>query len=272
MQRLPRGPSILRWAGSKTKSLNALAQFWTEGATYVEPFCGSASLFFHIKPNAALLADLNKELINALRCVSARPKKLWRLVSEIPRDAETFYEKRSLFNSKPLPNDEAARLFIYLNRNCFNGLWRTNKKGRFNVPHGGDRTGATPTLEHFLDCARQLRRAKLVAADFRNTILDHCRDGNFIYLDPPYASSRSRIFTDYNAKAFTEADFQDLIDLLIMADRGGAKFLLTYRNCSRLRKLPRGWNKSRVSVTRNVGGFSSSRKRDTEIIVTNVQI
>jgi DNA adenine methylase len=141
------GPSFLRWAGSKRKSLSLLCRAYTDPKLqYVEPFAGSAALFFALKPRAAILGDLNGHLINALRAVQDQPKEVHRLLEAIPRDADSYYEVRSEFNELKPFGLHAAALFIYLNRNCFNGLWRTNQSGFFNVPYGGSEMGNNPPV------------------------------------------------------------------------------------------------------------------------------
>ncbi|SFV32905.1 DNA adenine methylase [Hyphomicrobium facile] len=266
-----RGASVLRWAGSKNKSLGALSRFWSNGQTYVEPFCGSAALFFHLKPHRAYLSDLNSDLINTFERVRDHPESLWNDLSALPNDPSTYYALREQFNSRKLSEYQSAKIFLYLNRRCFNGLWRTNKRGQFNVPYGGEKTGSLPSLEHFKRASAQLSLASMKVKDFRVALSRKWSPRHFIYVDPPYLSARKRIFVDYNASIFRERDFDDLIDLLSIADKGGAKFVLTYKDTSKLRKACLQWNKHRISVTRNVGGFASSRKVDKEMIVTNVE-
>jgi len=139
------GPSFLRWAGSKRKSLALLGVSYADfDRHYIETFAGSAALFFSLRPLSGTLADLNGHLVNAMRQVRDQPRQLHRRLAGIPRTHRSYYAARSVFNGTRPYGLDAAVLFIYLNRNCFNGLWRTNSDGKFNVPYGGREMGCTP--------------------------------------------------------------------------------------------------------------------------------
>ncbi|TKT71209.1 Dam family site-specific DNA-(adenine-N6)-methyltransferase [Afipia massiliensis] len=264
------GPSFLRWAGSKRQSLSSLTKAYRDcEREYIEPFAGSAALFFFLEPKSALLADLNGHLINALRWVRDEPTLVHRRLSRMRRDAEQYYYSRKRFN-KLLPYGlESAVLFIYLNRNCFNGLWRTNLSGEFNVPFGGTEMGANPPLELLQSCSAALNRARLRHQDFRKTIGD-VAERSFIYADPPYFTSTERTFVEYGKKSFGRDDLVDLLNGLKLADKRGAHIALTYNDSIPLDLLPRRWKLLKFKVTRNVGGFAGSRKKQTEILITNV--
>jgi hypothetical protein len=113
---------------------------------YIEPFAGSAALFFCLKPSQGTLADLNGHLVNAMRHVRDQPRVLHRRLGLMPRTSQAYYQARVKFNEMKPYGIRAAVLFIYLNRNCFNGLWRTNSTGEFNVPYGGTEMGSNPPL------------------------------------------------------------------------------------------------------------------------------
>ena len=234
----------------------------------MEPFAGSAALFFEIAPASAILGDLNSHLINALRHVRDEPTRVHQKLLELKRNEWTFYKTRESFNGGPSHGLDQAVSFIYLNRNCFNGLWRTNLSGLFNVPFGGKEMGEYPPLKLFEHCSVLLNRAKLRNQDFRKTITQ--ADGNaFIYADPPYFSTTSRIFVEYGRKSFNRDDLQDLIGGLIAAEQRGAKIALTYSDVMRLPGIPKHWKRTKFSVTRNVGGFSGVRRKQSEILYTS---
>jgi DNA adenine methylase len=180
------GPSFLRWAGSKRKYLAQLAAVYARvDQPYIEPFAGSAALFFSAQPRSATLADLNGHLINAMRQVRDRPRELYDELTRLQRSSHAYYAARSQFNRITPHGLKSAVLFVYLNRNCFNGLWRTNRAGKFNVPYGGTEMGRNPPFELFEACSDTLSRAKLRHQDFRKTI-DEASGDSFIYADPPY--------------------------------------------------------------------------------------
>lgn len=265
------GPSFLRWAGSKRKALKQLsAAYAGEGLLYVEPFAGSAALFFSRSPERALLADLNGHLINAMRKVRDQPTELHARVGGLARSAEAYYEHRSRFNSLEAHGIEAAVLFVYLNRNCFNGLWRTNGSGKFNVPYGGVEMGSTPPLDLFLKCSKALKRAKLRHQDFRKTVAE-AGAGSFVYADPPYFTANERTFVEYGKRSFGKEDLHDLIGALQAAEKRGAQIALTYSEGMPV-EVPKHWIQTRFEVTRNVGGFSGARKRQGEVLYTSLPL
>jgi DNA adenine methylase len=263
------GPSFLRWAGSKRKSLGLLSTAYCNyDHRYIEPFAGSAALFFSLRPRRGMLADLNGHLVNAMRYVRDQPRELHRLLAAMPRNSRTYYHARNKFNELKPYGLEAAVLFVYLNRNCFNGLWRTNSSGEFNVPYGGTEMGANPPKSLFEQCAQSLKHVSLRHQDFRITI-EEADEGSFVYADPPYFTSSERTFIEYGKKSFGEADLRDLVDGLIRASKRGALVALTYNEAMPIRGLPKGWARTRFEVTRNVGGFTGARKRQAEILYTN---
>lgn len=263
------GPSFLRWAGSKRKSLSLLSSaFRKTERHYIEPFAGSAALFFDSAPQSATLGDLNGQLINALRQVRDRPKAVYRALLEIERTPDRYYSVRNEFNNGPRSGLEPGVFFIYLNRNCFNGLWRTNLSGAFNVPFGGHEMGAYPPYELFYYCSQLLRRARLRNQDFRHTI-DIAGSNAFIYADPPYFTEKERVFVEYGRKSFGADDLNDLVARLCRAEERGAEIALTYNAAMPIPNIPQHWRSHRFSVTRNVGGFSGSRKKQEEILYTN---
>lgn len=264
------GPSFLRWAGSKRQSLKWLASAYSDGhGHYVEPFAGSAALFFFLRPDSASLADLNHHLINALAQVRDRPAEIYELLQAYERSRDKYYEIRTQFNALPSESLISAVRFIYLNRNCFNGLWRTNASGKFNVPYGGLEMGGHPPLSLFETCSLALQRATLKHQDFRETVHENSRQGVFIYADPPYFNSEERVFIEYGKESFGRRDLDDLIDGLLEAAERGATVVLTYHAGMHLPRIPSSWNRIPLPITRNVGGFKGSRRRQVEILYTN---
>lgn len=266
------GPSFLRWAGSKRKSLALLAASYSDfDRQYIEPFAGSAALFFSLRPLSGTLADLNAHLVNAMRQVRDQPRRLHLHLARIPRTHRAYYSARTEFNDMRPYGLDAAVLFVYLNRNCFNGLWRTNADGKFNVPYGGKEMGRIPPVELFEFCSTALRRVRLRHQDFRKTIGEAGRN-SFIYADPPYFTSTERTFIEYGKKSFGQKDLQDLIAALVGATKRGVHVAFTYNAGMPLRLIPANWSRIRFEITRNVGGFSGARKKQAEILYTSERI
>jgi DNA adenine methylase len=259
---------FLRWAGSKKQHLHFLKLFWSEDyIRYVEPFAGSACLFFSINPRKALLGDINKELITTYREVRNNPNSVAKMLNSFPKNSIHYYKIRKIDPNSLNPIKRAAR-FIYLNRYCFNGLYRTNSRGEFNVPYGGEKSGKIPTLLQLKKSAGCLKNAKLICGDFRKTI-EQVKLGDFVYLDPPYAVSNRRVFREYSATPFSTNDIFPLSETLRKIDKIGATFVLSYADCAEARKAFSKWKIRRILTRRSVAGFLGARRNYYEICVTN---
>lgn len=234
---------------------------------YVEPFAGSAALFFALQPKRALLSDLNGELINSYNQVVRCPIKISRKVAELPRTKEVFYSLRSQ-DPKALNRFDRAVRFLYLNRNCFNGLYRTNRGGSFNVPFAPAKTGQFPDESQMAASASLLRRASIKKCDYSAT-LEAAEKGDFVYLDPPFAVINRRIFEQYDPSSFGYGDLDHLAGHLVELDKGGVKFLISYAWNKDVTPRFRRWNLNRIRVARNIAGFALHRRGAYEMIATN---
>jgi len=262
-------PPILRWAGSKRQILEALSSFWKPSfKRYVEPFAGSAALFFRTKPARALLSDLNYELIDTYEVIRNRPDDVHSAVCKIERSEEQYYRIRAQ-QPKRLGELGRAVRFVYLNRYCFNGIYRTNSDGHFNVPFAHNKPGSIPPIEDFRRCAVLLQNATLRCGDFGG-VLSEVRQGDFVYLDPPYVVNSRRVFRQYGQREFSIRDVERLAAHLIRLDRVGASFVVSYADCSEARKLLSRWQMRRIKVRRNVAGFAAARRSAFELLVTNI--
>src|SRR6266540_749807 len=186
---------FLRWAGSKRKLIARLSKYWShKHARYVEPFAGSACLFFHVAPGRAILGDINRELIETYEQVRDATSAVVAALSGFRKGKARYLLVRALEPSALAPAERAAR-FIYLNRCCFNGLYRTNREGRFNVPYGGKRSGKIPKADRLRSASKALRGAKLIEGDFTK-LLQKIKDGDFVYMDPPFSITEHRMFNE----------------------------------------------------------------------------
>jgi DNA adenine methylase len=261
---------ILRWAGSKAQILDRLAQFWLhDEALYIEPFCGSAALFLKLSPKKAILGDLNLDLIETYRVIRLHPERVFRAISKWPKTPDHYYNVRKL-NSRALSRVQRAARFIYLNRLCFNGLYRTNLKGEFNVPWGADGAGQFPSAEQFKLFSDSLRTARLVHADFQRT-LAYARSGSFVYMDPPYRVSKTRTFKEYMPSGFGSTDLERLRLSLEDLHARGALFLLSYADSEEAAVLASGFETTRLPVKRFIAGSASKRMSVDEVLITNIK-
>jgi DNA adenine methylase len=261
--------SFLRWAGSKKQLLPILEKYWRESfSTYIEPFAGSSCLFFHLEPQAAVLGDINGELIGALRAVRLDVTKVIECLRRLPRSKKSYYHIRRQQPSQ-LGLFEAAARFLYLNSLCFNGLYRTNASGLFNVPYcpPGHKTVREDLL---IAASLRLKSATLVCGDFEKTV-DLAAAGDFVYLDPPYAVPRRRVFSEYGPTIFQANDLLRLDGVLTALDHRGAKFVVSYADCAKARSVFKRWVVRRVWTKRNIAGFTGDRRGSYELLATNLE-
>jgi DNA adenine methylase len=260
--------TILRWAGSKRQLLGKLKTYWSGRHTrYVEPFCGSACLFFDLEPERALLGDLNSELITTYEVLKRDASVVCEYLHNFPKGKAAYYRVRAV-NSEDLTDEEKAARFLYLNRHCFNGIYRTNRRGQFNVPCGTKTKSAGIDCEHVAAAASLLKKASFLNADFAITLAS-VTDGDFVYLDPPYAVSDRRIFSEYHPDTFTIHDLARLGVCLHEIDSRGATFVISYADSREARELLKPWKSQRVRARRHVAGFASHRRYAYELIATN---
>lgn len=258
---------ILRWAGSKKKLLPLLAAATPPRINrYVEPFVGSAILFLRLDAESAILGDINSDLIGAYATVRDHPRAVWNRVTAMNQDEDYYYDLRAQDPMTLGRLDRAAR-FVYLNRFCFNGVYRTNRQGRFNVARGYGHL-YVPEYEVFAGMARALRRADLHCGDFE-PVVNRARRGDFLYLDPPYALGNKRDRGEYGVGSFREPDEDRLVDAIQRASHRGVNVLLSYSPSPRVFENLPGWRVHELTVARNVAGFAGSRRRAEEILVSN---
>lgn len=262
-------PPFLRWAGSKRKLLPKLKGFWTkEHKRYVEPFAGSACLFFALRPPKAIIGDMNSELISTYIEVKYRLPALLTALAELPPwNKKEYLRLRSLDPSRLGPQARAAR-FIYLNRFCFNGIYRTNLRGQFNVPYSGDGCGALPQDEVFQRCSCRLQGARFVSGDFEK-VLSQVEKGDLVYMDPPYAVRARRVFREYDPGTFTHEDIARLRSWMTRLNKAGISFLVSYAESDEADVLRKGFSYEMVSVRRNIAGFAAHRARTNELLISN---
>jgi len=264
--------AFLRWAGSKKQLVEQLASFWSDDySRYVEPFAGSSRLYFRLLPKKALLADKNSELIEAYDVVKQHPVRLFAAISQLTVGRKNYYSVRARAPETLGTIDRAAR-FIYLNRFCFNGIYRTNQLGQFNVPYGqtSRKRGTLPSLESLRACSEALKSAEVRPWDF-GTTLRYANEGDFVYLDPPYAVTHRRVFREYSASPFTIEDLSRLAEHLARLDDRNVHFVVSYADTREARRQFSQWDIRRVRVRRHIAGFSDARRYASEILVTNTR-
>nr|WP_254803933.1 Dam family site-specific DNA-(adenine-N6)-methyltransferase [Methylobacterium sp.] len=263
---------LLRWAGSKRSISSILAAVVPNNIKlYIEPFCGSAALYYVIQPDHAVLNDSNKRLINFYKNFRTFAPEMYSYICAIRSDSETYYDIRNRFNDGPLDFQNAC-YFYFLNRNCFNGLYRTTKLGRFNVPFSSSRVGRIHTEEEFLAIREKLVHVEFTDFDFEDSISMTVSKDTFYFIDPPYVVNYREPFAEYDRTTFSPLDIYRLLGCLQKIDSSGATFLLTYdHRINQELFLQHGWQVSDIQVRRHISGFAGYRRYAQEIIVSNYQ-
>ncbi len=259
--------SILRWAGSKRKLAKELLSLAPpEFEHYLEPFAGSAVLFFELLPSRGVLGDLNPEVIATYAAIRDDPREVCRYLTSIPKTSEAYYRLRAI-NPNALSGVERAARLIYLMKACFNGVYRTNRQGLFNVPLG-NKFFALPD-EIAIDAAsRALSQIDLVCGDFVDAV-EGAEHGDFVYLDPPY-SDGTRFRGEYSYQgAFKPSDLVRLIAVCKELTDKKVRVLLSFKESHEIITALEGWSLKRLDVSRSVAGFAHSRRCAREILVYN---
>ena len=265
---------IVKWAGGKSKLVGELlARAPNAHLRYFEPFLGGGALFFRLAPRAAVLSDANPDLIGCYQAVRDHVEAVIRALAH-HRDQHGerhYYEVRDQWNQgcEPAGSPERAATFIYLNKTCYNGLWRVNRSGGFNVPMG--RYVNPPILDpaNLRAAAHALARVRLDAAPFER-VLDEADAGDFVYFDPPYVPvSETADFTNYTAEGFGPAEQERLAQVVrTLADRGCA-VMVSNSDTPRVRCLYAGLRVDRVMCARAINSKAGARGAAAEVIVWN---
>ncbi|MBN1771491.1 MAG: DNA adenine methylase [Deltaproteobacteria bacterium] len=260
---------FLKWAGGKGQLLEQYAPLFPKRyKRYLEPFVGGGAVFFHLRPPRAVLSDGNGELIDCFRAVREEVRAVVAALRLHRYERDHFYAVRAL-EPETLTLAERAARTIFLNRTCFNGLYRVNSKGRFNVPFG---RYANPTIvdpDNLRACSRVLRRARIECAPFQ-AVLGEARRGDFVYFDPPYhPRSKTSYFTSYGPGGFTADDQRELARVYATLDRRGVLVMLSNSDTPLIRELYRGFRVVEVQANRAINSKGGRRGAITELVVLN---
>lgn len=267
------GP-FLRWAGGKSKIVPHLLRFMPPlpmHAIYHEPFVGAGSLFFRLCPQKAVLADANERLIACYEQVKADPGGLARrVILHAQKTCERYYYRlRDEYNEGGEPLEQAAR-FLYLNKTCFNGIFRVNTKGKFNVPYGWKEPPAIPSEAVLVAASKALKGARLLVADFTSVVRRAC-SGDFVYLDPPYPPlNGTAYFTHYTKDRFGPDDQIKVASVARELSSTGCRVLVSNADTPLIRELYGGFNIEVLSVCR----YLTCKKKHnvSELVITNYPI
>ncbi len=259
---------ILKWAGGKTQMLSdLLPKVPASYGRYIEPFFGGGALFFALQPENAIIADSNPELINMYRQVADNVDEVIRYLKKYENTSEVFYEVRSL-EWETLPQAEAAARTIFLNRTCFNGLYRVNKQGKFNVPYGKYKNPKICDEDGLRAASAALKNAEILCGDYL-LVLDHyAQPGDFVFLDPPYLPiSEYSDFKRYTKEQFYEEDHIELAKIIMRLHERGCHVVLTNSNHPLVHELYAPFAIEVIQTKRHISCNGSTRKGE-DVIVT----
>lgn len=258
---------FLKWAGGKTQLIGDLEKFIPkEYDTYIEAFLGGGALFFHLKPSKAILSDLNPELINSYKAVR---DSIEALIAQLKTftDSESFYYAMRGTDLSTLNEVERAARFIYLNRTCFNGLYRENKNGNFNVPYGRYKNPSFCDEDRLYAAHSALENAKLICANYKTVLRRYGQHNDLVFLDPPYVPvGKFSDFQRYTKDFFYDDDHIELRDEFNRLVKIGAKVILTNSNVEFVHELYKG-HKSEVFETKRLISSKSSTRTGQDLVI-----
>ncbi len=287
---------FLKWAGGKGQLLDTFDKMFPqeliEGKIkiYIEPFVGGGAVLFHILQNykieKAYINDINKELINCYRCIKADVEEVVRLLSILENEylsskdrTKYFYNVRNRYNQIHLNgyyDYEKCADFIFLNHTCFNGLYRVNKEGKFNVPHGKYKNPLICDKDNLKLCSQLLQKVEINFGDYRQ-ILSNANKNSFVYFDPPYRPLvKNNSFVNYDKSGFDDSDQIELSQNYKKLDKQNCLLMLSNSDPKNTNEddnffddLYEGFNIERVYAKRMINCQASKRGNITEIVIMN---
>lgn len=289
---------FLKWAGGKTQLLNKIEKHLpdsinTDSFTYIEPFVGSGAVLFWMLekyPNLekAVINDINEDLINSYLTIKYNVKDLidilkkWEveyhsLANNLEAKKEYYYEKRTLFNARSSEQTLQSAIFIFLNRTCFNGLYRVNRKNEFNVPIGSYKRPQICNEENLLAVSEVLQRVEILNGDYSETI-NYIDANTFFYFDPPYKPlSETSSFNSYAKDEFDDAEQIRLKEFCDLLDEQNHKWILSNSdvkgkdiNNNFFDDLYAAFNIFRVNARRSINANPNKRGKLTELLISNL--
>lgn len=272
---------LLKWAGGKRQIVRALISHKPQSFSgYFEPFFGGGAFYFTLveeKPGiTSVISDINYDLYSLYNIVRKRPYEMSESISslEFGNNSDDYYSARETFNSAPTVADPVrkAALLVYLNRHCFNGLYRVNSAGEFNVPFGKYKKPYIPDLNHILSVSESLQAVNLLHGDFQYAV-GGAGEGDFVYFDPPYDPlSVSSSFTSYSQESFQRTDQERLASIVRDLDRKGVNVMVSNSDTPVIRELYSGLNFKEIPAGRAINSKASARGKINELIITNYRI
>ena len=288
---------FLKWAGGKTQLINEIErslpfEITNKKFTYVEPFVGSGAVLFWILENfpkleKAVINDINADLINTYRIIASKPKELISILQILQNEyhnldgkdeekKEYYYKKRELYNTRKEEQSGQAALFIFLNRTCFNGLYRVNKSNGYNVPMGSYKKPTICDDQNILAVSNVLQKVEILCGDYEAT-LKEASFNSFFYFDPPYKPlSNTSSFNSYAKDEFNDEEQIRLRNFCSKLEKQGHKWMLSNSdvkgkdtNDNFFDEIYSEFSISRVKARRSINANPEKRGELNELLITN---
>lgn len=266
---------FVKWAGGKRQLIYKIKDKMPNTYNkYFEPFVGGGAVFFEIQPSIVTINDINKALINAYKQIQNYPEEFYETIQPLDENIkrygkEFYYETREKYNNKLIKKEydlELAATFVFLNKHCFNGLYRVNKKGLFNVPYNNS-TRPSCTYEDIMNVSMVLENVTIEQGDFER-ICDLAGEGDFVFLDSPYAPINSTSFESYTKDGFDKESHIRLANTFKEMTERGCYCMLTNHNTKFINDLYSSFNIEDVNVKRMINSDANNRV-GKEVIITN---
>jgi len=273
-------PIFIKWLGGKRRLINQISLYLPDDIDrYFEPFLGSGAMFFYIKqkydPKYSMLSDINKDLIKTFIFVRDRPKELIKNLEYFDKNnSENFYYNvRTRYNQGIITGIRRAAAFIYLTKTCFNGVYRINKKGEFNVPYGYYKDPEIYNKEEIMFASQLLNGVDIRRQDYTK-VLQYVKKDDLIYLDPCYDPLKKTSFVHYTRERFSIHDRTKLYEFIIRATRKGGRIILSNNNIKDIEEMysKKGFNINYVEASRCVSVNPKGRGRIKELLITNYSL
>ncbi|NLD48530.1 MAG: Dam family site-specific DNA-(adenine-N6)-methyltransferase [Clostridiaceae bacterium] len=264
---------FLKWPGGKRWFISKYRDSIPENFNrYIEPFLGGGSVFFALLPQSAIISDINEELINVYLSMQENPSKLADILEQHQKKhcSDYYYKVRS---SKPKDKIRKAGRFLYLNRTCYNGMYRVNRQGMFNVPIG-TKVNCTYDINLFEDYSKKLKNIDIRVTDF-GPVIQEATLGDLVFVDPPYTVAHNQnCFIKYNESLFTWDDQKRLLNELCNAKERGAIIIATNANYDKLREMykDKGFHIKTIERYSCISGKADKRGRQEELLITSIPI
>ena len=272
---------VVKWVGGKRQLLPEIKKYAPKKFnTYFEPFVGGGAVLFELQPNQAIVNDINKELINVYSVIQNNVDELIETLSnqnEYSNTSDCYYRVRELDREpkkyNKLTGIERAARILYLNKTCYNGLYRVNSMGEFNSPFGSYKNPNIVNEVTLKAVSKYFNEynIKFLNGDFEK-VLKTAKKGDFVYFDPPYAPiSKTSNFTGYNENGFGENEQIRLKEVCDSLNKKGVKFLLSNSDCEFIRDLYRDYNIATIKAKRAINSNGNNRGAISEVLIRNYE-